>query len=221
MDQIELTLEKRDVTGKKVKQLRVQGIVPAVVYGHHFDPLTVQVEEKALRQAVREAGTSRLIDLKIPGFMSTEKALIRDLLRDPISRDILHVDFYRVSMTERITAEIPIAFVGESPALGNSMFMLYYGLESVQVECLPGDLPESIEADLSALRDAGDAMYVRDLAVPDKVTILTDPEELVVRVEETKAGTLEEEELVGAEAGEPEVISSRKEREGEGTSGED
>lgn len=214
MDKMELTLEKRDVTGKKVKQLRVEGIVPAVVYGHGFDPLTVQVEEKSLRQVVRQAGTSKLIDLKIQGRNSPEKAIIRDIMRDVITREILHVDFYRVSMTERITAEIPITFVGTSPVLDSSTHMLFYGVESIEVECLPGDLPDSIEVDLTTLREVGDAAYVRDLAISDKVSLLTDPDELVVRVEETWAEEIEEEE-VEEEVGEPEIVSAREELEEE------
>ncbi|MGQ9516385.1 MAG: 50S ribosomal protein L25 [Anaerolineae bacterium] len=199
MEVIELALEKRTLKGKRVNQLRRQGLVPGVVYGHHFEPVAVQVPAKTLHQVLSRAGLTHLVDLRVPEWPKPEKALVREVQRDPISKEILHVDFFRVSLTERIRAEVPITFVGESPVREGGIAVLLYGVDTIEVECLPMDLPEAVEVDISNLREIGQAVYVRDLKLSDKVEVLTDPDELVVKVEPAEVS-----EEVVEEAGTPE-----------------
>lgn len=202
METMELALEKRTLKGKRVNRLRRQGLVPGVVYGHHFAPVAVQVPAKVLHQVLGRAGFTHLVDLRLPEWPKPEKALVRDVQRDPISNEVLHVDFFRVSLTERIRAEVPITFVGEFPLHESAMAVLLYGVDAIEVECLPTDLPEAVEVDLSTLREIGQAVYVGDLKLSDKVEVLTDPDELVVKVEPAEVP-----EEVAEEAGAEEAAS--------------
>ncbi len=201
METIELTLERRTVKGKQVNQLRRQGLVPGIVYGHYFEPVAVQVPARVLQPVLSRAGFTHLIDLRLPEWPKPEKALVREVQRDPITNAVLHVDFFRVSLTERIRAEVPITFVGEFPLRDSGNAVLLHGVDVIEVECLPADLPEAIEVDLAELREIGQAVYVRDLKLSDKVEVLTDPDELVVKVEPAE---VPEEVAEGAkQAGEP------------------
>ncbi|MGC8827161.1 MAG: 50S ribosomal protein L25, partial [Anaerolineae bacterium] len=202
METIELTLEKRTLKGKQVNQLRRQGLVPGVVYGHHFDPVAVQVPAKVLLPVLNRAGFTHLVDLRLPEWPKPEKALVREVQRDPITNAVLHVDFFRVSLTERIRAEVPITFVGEFPLRDSANAVLLYGVDSIEVECLPGDLPEAVEVNLAELREIGQTVYVRDLKLSNKVEVLTHPDELVVKVEPAEVP-----EEVAEEAGKAEESS--------------
>ena len=218
-EQVELTAEKRAVLGKQVKQLRRQGWVPGVMYGHGFSPLALKFEERTLRQVLSKVGGSQLLSVKIKGIKQPEIALIRDVQRDPIRGTFLHVDFYRVQMTERLTAEIPLVIVGESPVVEARTGILLQGISAIEVECLPGDLVDAIEVDLSDLVEIDQGVYVRDLAVPAGIEILADPDEMIVRVVPLEAEELpeeEEEEEVMPEAEEVEVITEARGREATG-----
>jgi len=183
---LKLTAEKRKVFGKQVKQFRGEGLLPAVVYGRAFDAIPLLIDGKEFRQVYSMASGNQLIDLKVKGIRKPEKALVREVQRDPVSRAILHVDFYRVSMTERITTEIPITLVGESLLAAGANAIMLYGVSSIEIQCLPEDLPESIEVDVSTLEEIGQAVFVRDLPLGENIELLTDPEEMVVRVSATR-----------------------------------
>ena len=216
--QVELTADKRTVTGKQVKQLRRQGWVPGIMYGHGFDPVPLQFEEKGLRHVLSRVSGSQLVSIKVKGNKQPEMALVRDAQRDPIRGNFLHVDFYRVRMTERLTAEVPLVTVGESPVAEAREGILLQGISSIEVECLPGDLVDAIEVDLSDLVEVDQAIYVRDLAVPAGIDVLTDIDEMIVRVVPLEAEEAELEEEVIPEAEGVEVIS---EAQAEETSSED
>jgi large subunit ribosomal protein L25 len=218
-EQVGLTAEKRTVIGKQVKQLRRQGWVPGVMYGHGFDPVPLRFEKKSLRHVLSKVGGSQLISINIEGNKQPEMALVRDVQRDPIRGSLLHVDFYRVRMTERLTTEVPLMIVGESPVVEAREGILLQGISSIEVECLPGDLVDAIEVDLTDLVAIDQALYVRDLAVPAGIDILTDLDEMVVRVVPLEAEEVEEEEEVMPEAEEVEVITEAREKEAAG--GED
>jgi len=214
--QVELAAERRTVQGKQVKQLRRQGQVPGVMYGHDFNPVSLQFEARSLRDVLSQVGGSQLISIKIKGENQPEMALVRDVQRDPIRRNLLHVDFYRVQMTERLTAEIPLEIVGQSPVIEAREGILLQGLSTIEVECLPGDLVDAIEVDLSDLTEVDQGVYVRDLAIPAGIDLLTDPDEMIVRVvpleeEEIIEEVIEEEAMMMAEPGEVEVITAAKE----------
>jgi len=220
-EQIMLAAEKRTVLGKQVKQLRQEGWTPGVMYGHGFDPMPLQFEARSLQHLLSEAGGSQLIGIKIKGRKEPEMALVRDIQRDPIRQTVLHVDFYRVMMTERLTAEVPLEIIGESPIVEQGEGILLQGISTVEVECLPSDLVDAIEVDLSDLTELDQAVYVRDLAIPSGMDVLTDMDEMIVRVVPLVAEEVFEEELeevIIPEAVEVEVIREAQVTE---TSGEE
>jgi len=213
MEQIELKADPRTLIGRHAKRLRDQGYVPAVVYGSQVETTPIQVEGKTLQKVLTKAGGNTLISLQV-GKKKPVLTLAREIQRDVIRHNILHVDFYQVIMTEKITAEIPIVLSGEAPAVEDGG-ILVHGLSTVEVQCLPADLPSAIEVDLSPLAEFNDLVAVGDLQVPSLVTILSDADSVIARIEaprmvEVEEEVLEEEievsaepELVGkAEAGE-------------------
>lgn len=193
-EQVELTAEKRAVLGKQVQQLRRQGWVPAVMYGHDFVSVPLQFETRSLTQTLSQVGGSQLVRIKVKGQKQPEMALVRAVQRDCIRGTLLHVDFYRVMMTERLTTEIPLAIVGESPVLELKEGILLHGISTIEVECLPGDLVDALEVNLSDLVEVDQALYVRDLAVPAGIEVLTGPDEMIVRIAPLEAEEEEEEE---------------------------
>ena len=211
--QFELVAEKRVVIGKQVHQLRRQKQVPGVMYGRGFDPVPLQFDARSLRQVVSQVSSSQLVNINVEGWGQPEVALVRDIQRDPIRGTLLHVDFYRVSMTERITVEIPLELVGVSPVVERNEGILLQALSAVEVECLPGDLVDSIPVDISDLLAVDQALYVRDLAIPAGLEILTDLSEMIARVVRLQEEKLEEE--VVAPAAEVEVITEAKPEEEE------
>lgn len=213
-EQIELMAEKRAVLGKQVSQLRRQGWVPGVMYGHNFAPLSLQFKGRELSHILAQVGSSQLISIKVKGVGRPETALLRDMQRDPIKGTLLHVDFYRVDMAERLTAEVPLVIVGESPIAKRSEGVLLYGLSSIEVECLPSDLVDAIEVDLTDLVEIDQSIHVSDLAVPAGMEVLTDLDEMIVRVvalQEEEIVEPIEEEVPGAEMVEVITEASREE----------
>jgi large subunit ribosomal protein L25 len=217
MDQIELKTEPRSLIGRHVKQLRAQGYVPAILYGRQVEATPIQIEDTLLHKVLAKAGGNTLIALQI-GKKKPVLTLAREIQRDVLRHNILHVDFYQVVMTEKIAAEVPLVLSGIAPAVENVGGILVHGLNTVEVQCLPGDLPSSIEVDLSPLIDFNDTVTVADLPVPPSVTILSDPESVVARIEAPRL--VEEEEEVEEEVEvevEPELVGRREaEEEGEG-----
>ena len=207
--QMELAAERRTVRGRRVKQLRRQGVVPGVMYGHRFDALPIQFEERSLRRLLSQVGGSQLIAITLQGQDVPEMALVRDVQRDAITGAPLHVDFYRVNMRERLTAEVPLTIIGDSPVVESREGMLLQGISYIEVECLPGDLVDAIEVDVSQLTEVDMGVYVRDLIAPEGIDILTDPDEMILRI----VHVAEEEEEIEEEGllpgvGEVEVITA-------------
>lgn len=214
--QVELTAEKRTVFGKQVRQLRRQGWVPGVMYGRDFDPVPVQFNLRDLQHVLSQVSGSQLISINVEGQRKPEMALVRDVQRDPIRRSLLHVDFYRVTMTERLTAEVPLMITGASPVVEASEGILLQGISAIEVECLPSDLVDAIEVDISDLTQVDQAVHVYDLAVPSGMDVLTDQDEMIVRVVPLEAEEVVEEveeELVAPVAEEVEVITEAKPKE--------
>jgi len=210
MEEIVLNAEPRVVTGKSVKNLRRAGNVPAVVYGHRTAPISVQVNERALRQAMREAGSNRLITLTVEGMDETKHVLAREVQRDALNHAMLHVDFYEVVMTEKIHTELPVVLIGESLPVKKGEGLLLQGLDTVEIECLPGDLPPHIEVNLSVLTALEQSILVRDLQVSEAIKILTDPEEFVAKVIPLAKEEVEAPAPVAAVTPEVEVVGKKK-----------
>jgi large subunit ribosomal protein L25 len=223
-EQVMLAAERRTVLGKHVKQLRQQGWVPGIMYGHGFESLPLQFEERSLTRMLSHVSGSQLVSIQVADQKEPETALVRDVQRDVIKGTILHVDFYRVEMTERLTAEIPLTLVGESPVISQHEGIVLQGISTIEVECLPGDLVDEIAVDLSDLEEIGQGVYVRDLAIPSGIDVLTDTDEMIVRVvplaeEEVIEEELEEELIPGVE--EVEVITEAGEEEEAEEAGEE
>jgi len=215
MEQIELRAESRDVFGKKTKRLRRSGLIPATLYGPRTEPVSLQVRERDLRSVLDRAGTHQLISLRIDQADRPRMTLAREIQRDVITHSLLHVDLYEVVMTERITAETPLTLVGEAPAVAMKAGLLVRGLDSVQVQCLPSELPEYIDVDVRVLEEKDQVILVKDLVVDEAVEILTNPEEVVVKVLPIKELVVEEVVEEEVEPVEVEVIAAAKEREEE------
>jgi large subunit ribosomal protein L25 len=187
MKRLELEVSKRDITGKKVRFLRRQGIVPANIYGHGIDSTAINVDAKSLKHLLARVGSTDLISIKIDDTKNPLRVLIRDIQRDPLNDDLLHVDFYHVRMDEKIKADVPLAFIGEAPVLkkikNSSVLHL---IDSLHIEALPDDLPHSLEVDVSSLEELDSAIHVKDIHLGDGITLLSDPEQMAVKVIEAR-----------------------------------
>ncbi len=208
MENIVIEATKRDVIGKKVKALRRQGKLPAVIYGHQFSPLPILLDYRQASHSLAGVSSSHLIDLNVEG--QKIPVLVRERQYHPISGNLIHVDFLAVSMTEALRAFVPIELEGEAPAVKNFGGVVVTGLEEIEVECLPKDLPEKISVDLSKLEKIGDGIYVKDLSVPEGVEVLSDSDEMIVIVTAPEG---EEVEMEIGEGVEPEVIEKGKKEE--------
>lgn len=218
MEEILLTAQPRQVIGKQVNQLRRAGLIPAVLYGSHLDQaIALQVEERVLKQVVAKAGHNRLIKLTIDSG-APRRVLTRELQRNPLTGRLIHVDFQEVSMTEKITTEVPLVLVGTSPAVTRGEGLLIHGIDSVQVRALPTELISNIEVDVSGLAELNQSLFVRDLQVSDKIEILTPRDEMVAKVVPVKEEVITEE--VPVAAAEVEVIGKGKKEEEEIPEGE-
>ena len=214
MQQIELNAAPRKVTGKQVKALRRAGLVPANLYGRSVKPLALQVDAKSLNRVLVHAGTSRLITLNVEGRPESLKALAREIQREPITGSLYHVDLFAVSMTERIKLDVRIVLTGESPAVQRGEGVLVHALNTVEIECLPGDLIDSIRLDISGLDKVDARLAVKDLPVSAGVQILADPDETVVLVSPIREEKAEEVIVpTGEAAAEVEVIEKGKKEE--------
>ena len=181
MEEQTLSLSQRTVTGKKVKQLRRQGILPVHIYGKGIDSLSLQGVTGELRRLLLQIGTNIPVSIQVEGREEENICFVRDVQRHPVTEDLLHIDFIRVDVTQTISAEVPITLMGTAPATQRGGTLLQ-PLTSLLVEALPRDIPVSVEADVSGLDDFEKSIVVRDIPIADNVTVLTDQDEFVARV---------------------------------------
>lgn len=215
---IELEARRRTVVGKKVKALRRQGLLPAIMYGAGIEPIPLELDAREATRALSGISGGSLIDLKVNG--EVHKVLVREIQRDVIKRNPIHVDFLKVSMTETIRTTVPVELVGEAPAVREKGGVLVTGVSEIEVEALPTDLPERVTVDLEVLEEIEDSISVGDLFLGKGVKVLTDPEELIARVIYQVEEAVEEEEVEVEAVAEPEVIERGKREEEEGESEE-
>ena len=201
MDKVVLKAEKRDVIGKQVKALRRAGKLPAVIYGRHTEPVNIALDSHTASLVLGKLTSSSLVTIQLDGHEFP--TLVREKQRDYIKNRLLHVDFLAVSLTEAIRASVAVNFIGVSTAVKDYNAVLVTNLQSLDVECLPTDLPERIDVDISALERPGDGIRVRDLKVSDKVQVLNDPDTMVAVA--TFAKVEEEVAVPGAEGAAPEA----------------
>ena len=218
MDKIELTVTNREILGKKVKHLRRQGITPVHLFGHGIKSLALQCETGELERVLGQAGHTGLVGLKVDHEKRPRSVVIREFDRDWRKGQLLHVDFYQVRMGEKIKLEVPVALVGEAPALESKAHMLEHELETLNIECLPSKIPSSIEVGISSLAERDQAIRVKDVTVDEDVTILNDPDLVVVKISYRHVEKIEEEVVEVVE--EAEAIEEGEAPE-EGPSGEE
>lgn len=181
MEKIKLNAQLRNLIGKKVKQLRNRGNLPVALYGQGKPTENLTVSAKDFIKVYQKAGRSSLIDLTIEE-KNPIKIIIKEIQSHPISDDIIHADLYKIKMDEEITAEIPLKFLGEAPAVKELEGNLITNKDTVEVKCLPGDLIHEIEVDISKLITFDDVIYIKDLIIPENIKVVDDPEEIVVSV---------------------------------------
>jgi large subunit ribosomal protein L25 len=178
----ELAAQRREIQGKAVRRLRDQGVLPAVVYGHGQPSESLQIDSKAFALLRRRAGRNALVDLTVEGEQP-RPVMVHAVQEHPVSRKPLHVDFYLVKMTETMTVEVPVAPIGSSYAVDKLGGTLLHLIDAVRVRALPADLPSALELDISPLETFEAVLRARDLRVPERVTLVTDLEEAVARVQ--------------------------------------
>jgi large subunit ribosomal protein L25 len=204
MEDLTLQAAERKVLGKKNRFLRRQGITPAHIFGHNIESQALQCDTALLKRIIAHAGTTRLINLEIAGDNEPKSVFLREIQRDAIGRQLLHVDFYQVRKGEKIEVDVPIVLVGEAPAMKGKDRMLSHGITSLSIECLPDKVPPQIEVDISILEEVEQAINVKDIVLDPSITVNADPEQLVVKVTETfvkeEVEEAEVEEEVEAEA---------------------
>ena len=213
MEKAVIQAEKRAVVGKQVRALRRDGKLPAVIYGYGIDPLSIVLDAHGASRTLAKATSSSLVTIELDG--KQYPTLVREKQLDFIRNELIHVDFMAVSMTEKITASVGIHLEGTAPAVKDFNAIIVNNLTELEVECLPADLPERFVVDISGLAEVGDGVYVKDVAPPPNVAILSDPEEMIVVA--TAMAAEEVEEVVAVEEGEePEIIEKGKKEEEEG-----
>lgn len=211
MEEVLLQASKRDVVGKQVKTLRREGILPAIVYGRGISTIPISLNARNANQILSAISSSSLVVLVIDEEKHT--TLVREKQRDPVTGIVLHIDFHEVSMTEKLRTNVMLDFQGESLAVKELMGVLVIVLESLEIECLPQDLPDRIVADLSTLEEIGDSLYVRDIILPPNIELISDIDGLVVVISAPAVEEIEEVEEVEITDEEPEVIERGKEEE--------
>lgn len=174
MNDLALAASIREKMGKEAQAVREQGNIPAVLYGHGIETKSLEVAEQPFLKLYRQAGESSLIDLTIKDA-SPLKVLIHDIQRDPVTDRVIHVDFYQVRMDEKLTAEVVLNFVGESPAVKEQSGILVKGMNTVEIRCLPKDLIHQLDIDISALKTFDDMIHVKDLKFSEGIEVLSDP----------------------------------------------
>jgi large subunit ribosomal protein L25 len=218
MDKVVLKATPRTVTGRHVRALRRTGQLPGVIYGHNIKPLVISMDAHEASLVLGRLTSSSLVTIEVEG--KEYPSLVRERQRNYVRGNLIHVDFQAVSLTEKIRANVGIVLTGSSLAVKDLNAVLVTGLDALEVEAFPQDLPERVTVDISVLAAIGDGIHVRDIVLPDKVTVLSGPDDMIVLATAPKAEVEEEvvtPEVEAVEEGaEPEVIEKGKKEEEEG-----
>jgi large subunit ribosomal protein L25 len=207
MSEMSIQVEKRERTGKGgCRQARSKGQIPAVVYGSGKDSVPIQVERKSFLDLVKKSGSENPIFLlKLTDTGQERHAMIRDMQRDPVSRQVIHVDFQRIEMTDKVRLSVPVELVGTSVGVKTQGALIDFVVREVHIECLPGDIPRRLELDITELH-AGQHGAAKDLTLPQGVSLLEDPERVILSLVHART----EEAAAAEETAEPEVVKKAK-----------
>jgi large subunit ribosomal protein L25 len=217
----ELTVQTREIAGKKVASLRRAGVLPGNIYGHGLESVSVQVETEVFQLLLRESAANEVIDVKVAGERAVRPVVIQRVQRHPLNSTLLHADFYQVSLREKMRADVPLHFTGTSEAVETYNGTLITSLEFLHVEALPLDLPAHIEVDISPLEELETSIHVRDISVPSNIAVLNDADVVIVKVaapavleeEEVEEEEKEEEAEAAAEGEEPTAAAEETQEE--------
>jgi large subunit ribosomal protein L25 len=193
MEEIQLLANKRTIVGKRVNTLRREGLIPAIVYGGEGEPIPIELDAKDAIKILNETSTSTLITLKVG--KDDHRVLLRDIQYDVIRRIPIHVDFLRVEMDTAIRTTVPIDFIGEAPGVKELGGVLVTGLDELEIEALPSDLPDKVTVDLEVLKEIDSMITVADVFVGKGVEVLTEPEEVIAHIVYQEIEEIEEEEV--------------------------
>lgn len=182
MDVPTLKLDRRMLTGKKVRSLRRQGVIPVHVYGADIEPANLQVDDRTLNRLLPQVGSNIPISVEYEGQDRENICFVREIQRHPVTETVLHVDFLRVDITRTVAAEVPITLVGTSPAVSQMAGTLLQNIQSLSIEALPMNMPAEVTVDISSLVDFDTTLAVGDVEVPGDVKVLNEPEDVIVRV---------------------------------------
>jgi len=210
-EEIVIKAQKRNVIGKQVGALRRSGYLPGVIYGRHITAFPIQMDSKEASYIVNRLTSSSLVTIDVDGEKHT--TIVRDRQKDVITSHLLHVDFLAVSLTEKLRTNVGLELVGVAPVSENTDTVVVQSLNELEIECYPQDLPERIDVDISSLATLSDVILVSNLDLGEKITILTDENELIASVTYVVQEVEEEEEveeLLEGEEGEPEVLEKGK-----------
>jgi len=219
MTQNKLSAQPRQTLGRKVKKLRAQGLIPANVFGKKIPSVNLQLPVKDFAKKYSEVGESTLVYLQVEGEKADRPVMVSQVTRDPVSGLILHVSFHQVDLKEKVTAPVSIKITGDAPAEKDKLGILVQQLDELEIEALPADLIDHIDVDVSILAEVNQAIYVKDLNLDSKLTVKTDSESIIAKIEplakeEVKevapAAVLAEGEVVAAPTGEGEAPAPEK-----------
>lgn len=220
METLIMKATKREIVGRKNYAARLEGSVPAVVYGADIQPESIMLDGSAFSRTLKQAGESTIIDLMVEGIAQPIKVLIQDVQRHPVSDDVIHVDFRQVNMLKPIEAKIGLNFIGSSMAVVALGGTLVKSLEEIEVRCLPAKLVHELDVDISSLKTFDDAIKIQNIVVPEGMEVLTDADFTVATVEaprsEAEMAALNEKIDVDVTAVEVEKKGKEETAEGEG-----
>jgi large subunit ribosomal protein L25 len=202
MPELKVNAKKREVLGKKSRFLRSQGITPAHLFGHSVDSLALQCDTNELVKVISNAGTTRLISLKVDGDKEPKTVFVREIQRDALTRQLIHVDFFQVRKGTKMNMEVPIVLVGEAPAMKGKGRVVITGIKYLNIECLPEKIPPQIDIDVTVLLELEQAIHVRDIVLDKDILIHNTPDQLVVKVSEVIVKAEEEAKPAAAAAAE-------------------
>ena len=207
MEKIKLEAEIRKIVGKKVKKLRSEGIIPANLFGKDIKSTSLQVTGDKFRKIFRKAGETSVVEIAFD--KKIEPALIHKVQKDPVTDKIIHIDFQKVNLKEKITAHVPLVLIGESPAEKSGTGLILQTINELEIESLPGDIPHQIEVDISKLGEIGETVHIKDLKIDrEKVEVKNESEDVVVTVQNAEM----KEEPIEEEAPAPEEVEATAEK---------
>ncbi len=175
---IQIKAEHREMTGKKVKQLRNEGKLPGVIYGKKIEPMNIVMDLKEVTKQLRSVSSSTIVDIVLDGKKYT--SILRGKQRHPLKDIVMHVDFQAVSMDAKLRVNVPIVLVGESPAVASFRAILTTGVENLDIEVSAAKMPESFEVDITKLNEIGDSVSVKDLDIDDDIIVYTNEDDMIV-----------------------------------------